>query len=696
MFMKKIFTLLSAAVLTAVLAIAAGAAVPDGYTEKELFEDSGSTAIYYDYFDHSADTDFSHYYKVGDGYVTVDYDAETDDTEITISNVTFEENQADFIYFFTENNNTVTVNVEGTNTFDCHWIIDLEFFWEGADLNTLFLKGTGTINSPVNLDMLFNACRVKVESGTYNVDYFAHCSYLDIIGGNINFTESIASSEFNISTDANVNGVIHRSNVAYFYGTPVFHTDTEFNLYPSMNLDFCDSITVDGILVLDQNVLFLDPVIELAEGTGIIACENSAYTTDGTVIPHAFYNLTVDYTESDSGEYWSWDADEKVLTLNGDLVIYNELILDDDVPDNAKVTVIVNGNVYVGDDIEADDIETVVLDIRGYMFVDDNLNSVGCRSLTVRGGGVLEVDDEIMVHVSRDDYISSSDPITLPEDHEDYGVYDNTYLNKFALDGVSPAVLTIEKDTWLLTDEELDVDKLVVNGMLYVEDSTFPAIEIYHSLIIGRNGGILVKEDPSDEDDSIADIGFMNFWNLTDNELHNLRNYNLIDDDSVYFDYSDNIEIEDESTGNSSYIDNAYFYSVYKLLEAAEINSNYSDPKIDVDFDITPEVVIGGDYVSVTYMKTSDEFPFASDFAAYARLLMHKYRITLEASEGGSITGKTDVNHNNSAVYTIEADEGYVLTELTINGKKVELSNTITLDKVRSNYTIKAVFTPAE
>lgn len=232
--------------------------------------------------------------------------------------------------------------------------------------------------------------------------------------------------------------------------------------------------------------------------------------------------------------------------------------------------------------------------------------------------------------------------------------------------------------------------------MLYVEDSTFPAIEIYHSLIIGRNGGILVKEDPSDEDDSIADIGFMNFWNLTDNELHNLRNYNLIDDDSVYFDYLESIEIYDESTGNYSYIDNAYFYSVYKLLEAAEINSNYSDPKIDVDFDITPEVVIGGDYVSVTYMKTSDEFPFASDFAAYARLLMHKYRITLEASEGGSITGKTDVNHNNSAVYTVEADEGYVLTELTINGKKVELSNTITLDKVRSNYTIKAVFTPAE
>ena len=126
--MKKIFTLLSAAVLTAVLAIAAGAAVPDGYTEKELFEDSGSTAIYYDYFDHSADSDFSHYYKVGDGYVTVDYDAETDDTEITISNVTFEENQANFIYFYTENNNTVTVNFEGTNTFDCHWIIDLEFF----------------------------------------------------------------------------------------------------------------------------------------------------------------------------------------------------------------------------------------------------------------------------------------------------------------------------------------------------------------------------------------------------------------------------------------------------------------------------------------------------------------------------------------------------------------------------------------
>ena len=80
----------------------------------------------------------------------------------------------------------------------------------------------------------------------------------------------------------------------------------------------------------------------------------------------------------------------------------------------------------------------------------------------------------------------------------------------------------------------------------------------------------------------------------------------------------------------------------------------------------------------------------------FMKRVLQEYTVTLTASEGGSITGDETVRWSRDALYTITPDEGYTLAALYLDGEEVEPTLTLTLDRVKANRTIEAVFAPIE
>jgi len=80
----------------------------------------------------------------------------------------------------------------------------------------------------------------------------------------------------------------------------------------------------------------------------------------------------------------------------------------------------------------------------------------------------------------------------------------------------------------------------------------------------------------------------------------------------------------------------------------------------------------------------------------FMKRVLQEYTVTLTASEGGSITGDETVRWSRDASYTITPDEGYTLAALYLDGEEVEPTLTLTLDRVKADRTIEAVFAPNE
>ncbi|MBQ2707306.1 MAG: hypothetical protein IJF67_03505, partial [Clostridia bacterium] len=80
----------------------------------------------------------------------------------------------------------------------------------------------------------------------------------------------------------------------------------------------------------------------------------------------------------------------------------------------------------------------------------------------------------------------------------------------------------------------------------------------------------------------------------------------------------------------------------------------------------------------------------------FMKRMLQEYTVTLTASEGGSITGDETVRWSRDADYTITPDEGYTLAALYLDGEEVEPTLTLTLDRVKADRTIEAVFAPIE
>lgn len=80
--------------------------------------------------------------------------------------------------------------------------------------------------------------------------------------------------------------------------------------------------------------------------------------------------------------------------------------------------------------------------------------------------------------------------------------------------------------------------------------------------------------------------------------------------------------------------------------------------------------------------------------AVWNKIPVVQYLITSEAQEGGSISpaGETKVDENGSQVYTIKADDGYLISDVKVDDVSVGAVESYTFSNVDSDHTIKAFF----
>ncbi|WP_087258550.1 S8 family serine peptidase [Flavonifractor sp. An92] len=71
-----------------------------------------------------------------------------------------------------------------------------------------------------------------------------------------------------------------------------------------------------------------------------------------------------------------------------------------------------------------------------------------------------------------------------------------------------------------------------------------------------------------------------------------------------------------------------------------------------------------------------------------------RYTIQAQASEGGTISpnGSVRVERGDDQTFTMKAEEGYVLSDVLVDGKSVGAEERYTFENVRANHTIEAVF----
>jgi len=73
------------------------------------------------------------------------------------------------------------------------------------------------------------------------------------------------------------------------------------------------------------------------------------------------------------------------------------------------------------------------------------------------------------------------------------------------------------------------------------------------------------------------------------------------------------------------------------------------------------------------------------------------YTITASAGTGGTITpsGSISINHGASRTFSISANTGYTITDVTVDGVSVGAVSSYTFSNVTANHTISATFTPS-
>lgn len=71
-----------------------------------------------------------------------------------------------------------------------------------------------------------------------------------------------------------------------------------------------------------------------------------------------------------------------------------------------------------------------------------------------------------------------------------------------------------------------------------------------------------------------------------------------------------------------------------------------------------------------------------------------RYTITASAGDGGSISpdGRVRVSRGTDKTFTVKADEGYVISDVLVDGKSVGAVKRYTFENVRKSHTIEAVF----
>ncbi len=113
--------------------------------------------------------------------------------------------------------------------------------------------------------------------------------------------------------------------------------------------------------------------------------------------------------------------------------------------------------------------------------------------------------------------------------------------------------------------------------------------------------------------------------------------------------------------------------------------------QVDIGYKITDVRV---DEVSVGTPAAYTFEPLAGDHTIRAEFAVLTYNITAAAGANGSITpaGVTTVTYDGSLDYTIHADTGYEIADLTVDGTEITIAESHTFTNVDADHTISANF----
>jgi len=101
------------------------------------------------------------------------------------------------------------------------------------------------------------------------------------------------------------------------------------------------------------------------------------------------------------------------------------------------------------------------------------------------------------------------------------------------------------------------------------------------------------------------------------------------------------------------------------------------------------------DDVSVGNNSTYTISKINSNHSIHAKFSLNQYTINMDTNEGGTIesVGETIVSHGDSFNFNVVTNEGYILTDVQVDGISIGLQSTYTLDDVSSDHTVSADFT---
>ena len=129
---------------------------------------------------------------------------------------------------------------------------------------------------------------------------------------------------------------------------------------------------------------------------------------------------------------------------------------------------------------------------------------------------------------------------------------------------------------------------------------------------------------------------------------------------------------------NSGYSESSWLAFRRALTDAADVLANDSATQTQVD-------------------EARDALRTAKDGLSAAAVAVMRYSIAATAGEGGTISpsGSVWVSRGTNRTFTIKANEGYVISDVLVDGKSVGAVSSYTFEKVTSRHDIEARFAPA-
>ncbi|WP_294522817.1 endo-alpha-N-acetylgalactosaminidase family protein [uncultured Pseudoflavonifractor sp.] len=145
--------------------------------------------------------------------------------------------------------------------------------------------------------------------------------------------------------------------------------------------------------------------------------------------------------------------------------------------------------------------------------------------------------------------------------------------------------------------------------------------------------------------------------------------------------------------------DKTELYALYDEC-AAMANSGYSDSSwlaFRRALSDAVDVLLDGSATQTQVDEAFNALKIARDGLSDESSSVMQYNIVATAGEGGTISprGSVWVPMNTSRTFTITANEGYVISDVLVDGKSVGAVSSYTFEKVNGRHTIEAKFAPA-